>query len=72
MSTITEHGVEIDTDTGSYRVLPVADCPDTWAVTTCGYQSAVIGGFTCATNDRDVLEAEALGVIHEAVGHEQL
>lgn len=71
MTTTTEHGFEIETDTATYRVVRVAGCPNTWAVTTCGYQSAVIGGFTCATDDRDALEAEALEVVHEAVDHDQ-
>lgn len=72
MSTATEHGFEIETETASYRVLQVVGCPDTWAVTTCGYQSAVIGGFTCAIDDPAVLEEEALEVIHEAVDRDQL
>ena len=71
-TTATEQGFEIETETASYRVLHVAGCPDTWAVTTCGYQSAVIGGFTCASDDPAVLHEEALGVIHEAVDHDQL
>lgn len=72
MTTTTEHGFEIETDTATYRVVRIVSCPDAWAVTTCGYQSAVIGGFTCAIDDPAVLEEEALGVIHEAVDRDQL
>ena len=72
MSTATEHGFEIETETTTYRVLPVAGCPHTWAVSACGFPAVVIGGFNCASTAPDVLEDEALGVIHEAVDRDQL